>query len=227
MTAEPNDGKVDGHKTNIPEQANLETARADKRLKIQRACLDTLLDCAPHAITLADRNHKLIRTNAHFTRMFGYTPEEVLGKTCDEFIVSAEKLDEASRIISTVAQGQSAKIETVRHRKDGTPVFVELTATPVLIGNMHIAERKSRSEQRNCGRNSKCSLCPATRTTPLSGTGYWKKGSLLSRNLSHGRALHGRCGGFWMSEKGLCVEKNTNTNFGDFFARPARGSSLR
>ncbi|MFO7460169.1 MAG: PAS domain S-box protein [Desulfatiglandales bacterium] len=138
MTAEPNDGKLDGHKTNIPEQANLETARADKRLKIQRAYLDTLLDCAPHAITLADRNHKLIRTNAHFTRMFGYTPEEVLGKTCDELIVSAEKLDEASEISSTVAQGLSAKIETVRHRKDGTPVFVELTATPVLIGNKHI-----------------------------------------------------------------------------------------
>ena len=120
-----------------------ERKRAEKDLKIQKAYFESLLDSAPEAIALADTNQRIIRTNDQFTSMFGYTPEEALGKTCDQLIAGPEKRDEASEISLRVGQGESVRVETMRYRKDGTPVFVELMAAPIRIGKKHIGDYAS------------------------------------------------------------------------------------
>jgi PAS domain S-box-containing protein len=128
---------------------------SEESLLIQKAYLEHLLDCAPEAIVLADRNHLITRTNAQFTRLFGYTPEEAVGRICDDIIAPPDRLKEASDITLRVGHGDAIRVETVRCRKGGSPVFVEVMAAPVWIGGERvgdyvsyrdITERKSAEE---------------------------------------------------------------------------------
>ncbi len=125
------------------EEEVAERKRAEESLQIQKAYLEQLLDCAPEAIVLADRNQRITRTNAQFTHLFGYTPEEAIGKICDDLIAPAERFNEASDITLRVGSGEAMRVETVRRRKDGSPVIVELMAAPVHVGDEHIGDYAS------------------------------------------------------------------------------------
>ena len=125
------------------EEEVAERKRAEETLQIQKAYLEHLLDCAPEAIVLADRNHRITRTNAQFTHLFGYTPKEAVGRICDDLIAPAERYNEASDITLRVGHGEAKRVETVRCRKDGSPVIVELMAAPVHVGNEHIGDYAS------------------------------------------------------------------------------------
>jgi len=114
--------------------------RNEEALLIQKAYLEHLLDCAPEAIVLADRTHLITRTNAQFTRLFGYTPEEAVGRICDDIIAPPDRLEEASGITLRVGHGEVMRAETVRCRKGGNPVFVEVMAAPVWVGGEHVGD---------------------------------------------------------------------------------------
>jgi two-component system cell cycle sensor histidine kinase/response regulator CckA len=122
------------------EEKAAERRRSEEIVQNQRAYLEHLLDCAPEAIVLADRNHRITRINTEFTHLFGYTPEEAVGRTCDDLIAPAERFDEALEISGRVGHGESLRVETVRRRKDGSPVIVELMAAPVRAGGEHIGD---------------------------------------------------------------------------------------
>lgn len=115
----------------------------EKGLQIQKAYLEQLLECAPEGIALADKDHRIIRANAQFTRLFGYTPEETIGRTVDDLIAPPGRFDEASDITIRVGRGEPVRVETVRRKKDGSPVFVELMAAPVWVGDEHVADYAS------------------------------------------------------------------------------------
>jgi two-component system, cell cycle sensor histidine kinase and response regulator CckA len=112
----------------------------EKGLQIQKAYLEQLLECAPEGILLADKNHRIIRTNAQFTRLFGYPPEETIGRIADDLIAPPQKFNEASDITLRVGRGEPIRVETARRRKDGRLVFVELMAAPVWVGDEHVAD---------------------------------------------------------------------------------------
>jgi two-component system, cell cycle sensor histidine kinase and response regulator CckA len=142
MAAKPSYEELD-KKVKLLEKKVVECEQAAKKLKIQKAYLDMLWNCAPEAIAIADRNHRIIRTNAQFTSMFDYTPEEASGRTCDELIAPEEEFNDATEISFRVGQGEAIRIETVRRKKDGTPICVELMAAPVRIGEKHIGDYAS------------------------------------------------------------------------------------
>jgi two-component system cell cycle sensor histidine kinase/response regulator CckA len=125
------------------EEAVSEHEKSEKGLQVQKAYLEQLLECAPEGIALADKNHRIIRTNAQFTRLFGYPPEETIGRVADDLIAPPEKSNEASDITRRVGRGEPIRVETVRRRKDGSPVFVELMAAPVWVGDDHVADYAS------------------------------------------------------------------------------------
>lgn len=107
----------------------------EEGLNLQKAYLEHLIDSAPEAIILSDEYHHITRTNTAFTRMFGYSQEEALGKTVDDLIAPGEIYREASEITDRVGQGEPVNLQTVRFRKDGSRVFVDLMAIPVRYGD--------------------------------------------------------------------------------------------
>ena len=50
------------------------------RLEKQRVLLDELFEQAPQAVALTDVHDRVVRVNKEFTRIFGYSPDEVFGK---------------------------------------------------------------------------------------------------------------------------------------------------
>lgn len=86
---------------------------------------EQLFEGAPEAIVLADAHSRVLRVNAEFTHMFGYTEAEALGRTLEDLIEPPARLAEA--------QHAGAIDVAVRRRKDETTVDVSVLSTPVTL----------------------------------------------------------------------------------------------
>ncbi len=102
-------------------------------LLAQKTYLEQLFDAAPEAMIIRDRDHLITRVNEEFTRVFGYTREESLGRTLDELIVSPEKLEESLLIARELDAGRTVSLETTRRTKDGTLLDVSLLGKPLSL----------------------------------------------------------------------------------------------
>ena len=114
--------------------------------------LRAVIESAPLAIVEFDLDSHVIGWNPAAERIFGWTQEEMLGRA-DLPHVPDSKQNESERLDATVRDGRSfSDHETVRQRKDGTPIDVAIAAAPVrdgagqVVGNMvvyrDISERK-------------------------------------------------------------------------------------
>jgi two-component system cell cycle sensor histidine kinase/response regulator CckA len=115
-----------------------ETKRLERETKERRLYLESVLACAPDAIVTMDAQHRILEWNAGAERLFGYTPEEVVGRNIDELVTGsdAHALGEATGLTRQVLAGESIPpTETVRYRKDGTPVDVIVSGSPIWIGD--------------------------------------------------------------------------------------------
>ena len=74
---------------------------------------------------------RILYVNPAFTRMTGYTLEEVLGKT--PRILQGEKTDRATldRIRAALKTWHSVRVDLINYRKDGTEFWVELSIVPI------------------------------------------------------------------------------------------------
>ena len=100
---------------------------------ITEVYLNSLFQNSPEAIVLLDRHNQVIRINGEFTRLFGYRDEEALGAHIDTLIAGPEKIEEAGRYSRLAESGQKFSAESVRYRKDGSPVQVSILGAPVVM----------------------------------------------------------------------------------------------
>ncbi len=110
-----------------------EKIRAEKEAQKERAYLDNLYESAQEAVVITDLKGKILRINPEFTRIFGYTPKEALGKNIDRLISSRKFKDAARDITQKVSRGEKVSLETVRRRKDGSEVHVSLLVSPIIV----------------------------------------------------------------------------------------------
>ncbi|MEG4119511.1 PAS domain S-box protein [Microcoleus sp. N9_B4] len=78
---------------------------------------------------------RIIYVNPAFTRMTGYTLEEVVGKT--PRILQGEKTDRASlhRVRTALKTWQPVRVDSINYRKDGTEFWVEMSIVPIADKN--------------------------------------------------------------------------------------------
>ena len=132
--------------------------RLEQQSKERRLYLESVLACAPDAIVTLDARHHVLDWNQGAEELFGYRHKEAIGRDLDELISGSdvETLAEATGFTQQVLAGTPIHpTETVRYRRDGTPVDVILAGSPILVqGELvgvvaiytDIAERK-RSEK--------------------------------------------------------------------------------
>jgi Amt family ammonium transporter len=94
--------------------------------------VEDVLACIPEAVAVV-RGTKAIYVNAAFTRIFGYTSEEVIGHNLREFLVPQTFQHEIERVRKAVDQFGSASLETLRMKKDGGLLDVALEARPLVV----------------------------------------------------------------------------------------------
>jgi PAS domain S-box-containing protein len=110
--------------------------RVDERtaeLRTQKRYFETLVEISPAAVVTMDTDLRVTGWNPAATQLFGYDPDDALGRPIGELVVPpgmrAEGADVARRAL---ADGRVDAI-TRRVRKDGTPVDVEIIMVPLVV----------------------------------------------------------------------------------------------
>ena len=114
-----------GHEEAAP-QPNLKTAAHDRW---------RLLESAPDAILIVDRTGQIAFVNSHAEKMFGYSPDELLGQPVEVLVPEAARpshvahRSEFSRAPHTREMGSG--LELKGRRKDGSTFPVEISLSPL------------------------------------------------------------------------------------------------
>ena len=103
------------------------------RLEKSRALLDELFEEAPQAVALINADNRIARVNREFTRLFGYAPQEAVGRSLSELIVPEESQDEVKHYADLLGQRHRLDAETIRRRKDGSRVNIAMVQVPVRV----------------------------------------------------------------------------------------------
>jgi diguanylate cyclase (GGDEF)-like protein/PAS domain S-box-containing protein len=112
-----------------------ERRELDEALKTQNIYFQELFESAPVAIVILDENDRVLRINSEFTRIFGYSADEALGRRINDLIVPDELRDEGLGMTAQVASGETLNRESLRRRKDGTTLWVAIVARPFKVGD--------------------------------------------------------------------------------------------
>jgi len=111
--------------------------RSSARLRVEeeaserdRAHLDALLESAPVAIVVEDRDGRILRVNPRFTTLFGYGAESI-GAELDALIVPVSERPKAHQLDRKARKGETVVAEVERRRKDGRLVPVRASAAAV------------------------------------------------------------------------------------------------
>jgi PAS domain S-box-containing protein len=130
-----------------------EAAKNNERSQYWKAIVQSLHD----GIVSLDGANNVVEWNDGARKIFGHSRKEAVGKDIDR-LVGGARIKEALGITRAVLRrkNQVIQAESVRYRKDGTPVDVSITASPILMkGKIEggvaiykdISERKKREKE--------------------------------------------------------------------------------
>lgn len=127
-----------------PELASLEEAQA---------LLSAIIASSDDAIISKDLKGIVRSWNQSAQRMFGYTAEEMIGKSIT-VLFPPDRLEEEAKILERLHRGERVDhFETIRMRKDGTPIAVSVTISPIhdktgrIVGASKVARDISQSTE--------------------------------------------------------------------------------
>jgi PAS domain S-box-containing protein len=102
-----------------------------KRVEQAALLLSAIVDSSDDAIVSKDLNGIITSWNKGAERLFGYTADEVIGKSIT-ILIPADRQDEEPKILAQLRRGERVDhFETIRRRKDGALLDISLTISPV------------------------------------------------------------------------------------------------
>jgi PAS domain S-box-containing protein len=102
-----------------------------RQAEAERAHLAAIVESSSDAIFGTDLEHRITTWNAAATRIYGYEPPDVIGRHTAQF-ASPEQAAEREALVERVVRGEHVtQYETVRLRKDGRPVEISMTLSPI------------------------------------------------------------------------------------------------
>ena len=102
-----------------------------KQAEAARAHLAAIVQSSEDVIISKSLEGTIVSWNFGAEVLFQYSPDEIIGKPIG-LLVPDHLLEEEARILARLRAGEHvAHYETVRRRKDGTPVDVSLTISPI------------------------------------------------------------------------------------------------
>jgi diguanylate cyclase (GGDEF)-like protein/PAS domain S-box-containing protein len=114
----------------------IENARLFEEVEKRRVYLEGVLREAPDAIITLDDRFQVVEWNAGAERLFGYSQEETVGQHLDDLVTDPDVFEEATAFTQRVLGRKAlSPTETIRYRKDGSPVAVIVAGSPILVGD--------------------------------------------------------------------------------------------
>jgi PAS domain S-box-containing protein len=103
-----------------------------RELQQQKTLFEQLFENSPVGIALLDGEDRIARANRSFEKIFGHSSREVLHRPINDVVVPEHMASEAFDISQRMLDGQSLNRETVRRRKDGSLIRVEIYGVPIV-----------------------------------------------------------------------------------------------
>ena len=108
---------------------------AEATLRQQKEFFEAVVCHSPVAIVTISRAFEVLTWNPAAETLFGYTPQEALGRNILKLVANVDGIrPEAEETSREVLRKDRVHVVTRRVRKDGTVVDVELRALPVMVG---------------------------------------------------------------------------------------------
>ena len=96
-----------------------------------QARLAEIVNSSEDAIVAKDLNGVITAWNRGAERLFGYTAQEAIGKSIT-IVIPPDRLDEETAVLERIRNGDRIdNFETIRQRRDGSPVEISLTVSPI------------------------------------------------------------------------------------------------
>jgi PAS domain S-box-containing protein len=115
-----------------------ERKQTEERIKKNETLLAQLFQNVPMAVVLLTETGKVEQVNKGFEEMFGFTLEELKGKSINDFIVPEELVHEGVDLNNLITSSRIVSIETIRKHRSGKLVNVILYGMPVMMENQTI-----------------------------------------------------------------------------------------
>ena len=151
----------------------------EQRLQAERQTfqLAAIVESSEDAILSKDLSGTIVSWNHGAERLYGYSPEEIIGKPI-ETIIPSQLRDEARLFLSEISKGRLVtREETLRRRKDGTLIHVSLVISPIrdhdgrIVGASTIAhDITERMQTEEIIRQSEERFSKAFRSSPMAIT---------------------------------------------------------
>jgi PAS domain S-box-containing protein len=110
----------------------------EKHAFATRARLAAIVESSDDAIVSKTLDGVILSWNAGAERLFGYTPEEAVGKSI-RLIIPPERHDEEQEVLARIRRGERVEhFDTVRVTKSGRRLDISLTVSPVRDGSGRI-----------------------------------------------------------------------------------------
>jgi two-component system, chemotaxis family, CheB/CheR fusion protein len=167
--------------------------------------LAAIIESSDDAIISKDLNGIITSWNAAAERLFGYTPEEIIGKPITT-LIPIERRHEEPKILERIRRGESIDhFETVRCHKDGSSINISVTISPLkdengkIIGASKIARDitdRIRNEQRRTAQYAVANLLAGSWSLTEAGpriiesiatVGNWIAGSVWLEDKTESR----------------------------------------
>jgi len=88
---------------------------------------EDLIDESPDALLALSLDGRILAWNRGAETIFGYAAEDAVGKPIDELVVPQERRAEARQALADVIERGTVLFETIRRRKDGALIHVDVT----------------------------------------------------------------------------------------------------
>ena len=111
-----------------------ERKRAEERINY----LASIVESSDDAIIGKSMDERIISWNKGAERIYGYTAEEMIGKSIS-ILIPADKHNDLTDIMARLKRGETTEHhESVRVRRDGQRIYVSLTISPIKDSNGRI-----------------------------------------------------------------------------------------
>ncbi|MDQ7790728.1 MAG: diguanylate cyclase [Clostridia bacterium] len=109
--------------------------RLQQELIQQKIHFEALFQSSADAIVSLDREHRVIDVNPQFTRLFGYTLEELKDRNIDDLILPESYRDEGLEVTRKVMSGESVQLEAPRVTKGGGTILASIRGGPLHLND--------------------------------------------------------------------------------------------
>ena len=110
---------------------------SNQQIEEQRQRYETIINNAPFAIVILDKDSRIRDCNPAFTKLFEYRKLEIIGELLDDLIVPAELKSEARLMNDDATRGITSHLLTRRKTRSGKLVDVELFGSQVVVNGAH------------------------------------------------------------------------------------------